>query len=39
VLRNGLNLLGTPSFTQQVVIGSVIIVSVLLDMGLRKRQR
>jgi ribose/xylose/arabinose/galactoside ABC-type transport system permease subunit len=39
VLRNGLNLLGTPSFTQQVVIGSVIIVSVLLDMGMRKRQR
>jgi ribose transport system permease protein len=39
VLRNGLNLLGTPSFTQQVVIGSVIIISVLLDMGLRKRQR
>jgi ribose/xylose/arabinose/galactoside ABC-type transport system permease subunit len=35
VLRNGLNLLGTPSFTQQVVIGSVIIVSVLLDMALR----
>jgi ribose/xylose/arabinose/galactoside ABC-type transport system permease subunit len=35
VLRNGLNLLGTPSFTQQVVIGSVIIVSVLLDMTLR----
>ena len=39
VLRNGLNLLGTPSFTQQVVIGSVIIISVLLDMGLRKRQK
>jgi ribose transport system permease protein len=39
VLRNGLNLLGTPSFTQQVVIGSVIIMSVLLDMGLRKRQK
>ena len=38
VLRNGLNLLGTPSFTQQVVIGSVIIISVLLDMALRKRQ-
>ncbi len=35
VLRNGLNLLGTPSFTQQIVIGSVIIVSVLLDMVLR----
>jgi ribose/xylose/arabinose/galactoside ABC-type transport system permease subunit len=35
VLRNGLNLIGTPSFTQQVVIGSVIIVSVLLDMLLR----
>jgi ribose/xylose/arabinose/galactoside ABC-type transport system permease subunit len=35
VLRNGLNLIGTPSFTQQVVIGSVIILSVLLDMALR----
>jgi ribose transport system permease protein len=39
VLRNGLNLLGTPSFTQQVVIGSVIIVSVLLDMALRASRK
>ena len=39
VLRNGLNLLGTPSFTQQTVIGTVIIVSVLLDMAVRSRQK
>lgn len=39
VLRNGLNLLGTPSFTQQVVIGSVIIFSVLLDMALRSGRK
>ena len=31
VLRNGLNLLGISSFLQQVVIGLVIIVAVLLD--------
>lgn len=37
VLRNGLNLLGVSSFIQQVVIGSVIIVAVLLDMWLKKR--
>ena len=36
ILRNGLNLLGLSSFTQQVVIGSVIILAVLIDMMLRK---
>ena len=37
VLRNGLNLLGVPSFVQQVVIGSVIIAAVLIDMWLKRR--
>jgi ribose transport system permease protein len=37
VLRNGLNLLGISSFIQQVVIGSVIIVAVLIDMALKRR--
>jgi ribose transport system permease protein len=37
VLRNGLNLLGVSSFIQQIVIGSVIIVAVLIDMALKKR--
>ncbi len=37
VLRNGLNLLGVSSFIQQIVIGSVIIVAVLIDMGLKRR--
>ena len=31
VLRNGLNLLGVSSFLQQIVIGGVIVVAVLLD--------
>jgi ribose transport system permease protein len=31
VLRNGLNLLGVSSFVQQVVIGAVIILAVLMD--------
>jgi ribose transport system permease protein len=39
VLRNGLNLLGISSFTQQIVIGSVIIIAVLLDMALKKERR
>jgi ribose/xylose/arabinose/galactoside ABC-type transport system permease subunit len=39
VLRNGLNLLGVSSFLQQVVIGSVIIVAVMIDMALRKQRR
>jgi ribose transport system permease protein len=37
VLRNGLNLLTVSSFFQQVVIGSVIILAVLIDMALKKR--
>ena len=37
VLRNGLNLLGVSSFIQQVVIGSVIIIAVLIDMWLKRR--
>ncbi len=37
VLRNGLNLLTVSSFFQQVVIGSVIILAVLIDMGLKRR--
>jgi ribose transport system permease protein len=39
VLRNGLNLLNVSSFFQQVVIGAVIIVAVLIDMSLKRRQR
>lgn len=39
VLRNGLNLLGVSSFIQQVVIGSVIILAVLVDMALKRRGR
>ena len=38
VLRNGLNLLGVSSFLQQIVIGFVIIVAVLLDMMLKKQK-
>lgn len=38
VLRNGLNLLGVSSFLQQIVIGGVIVVAVLLD-TLLKRHR
>jgi ribose transport system permease protein len=37
VLRNGLNLLGVSSFLQQVVIGSVIIVAVLIDTVIKRR--
>lgn len=37
VLRNGLNLLGVSSYLQQVAIGTVIVVAVLVDMGLRRR--
>jgi ribose/xylose/arabinose/galactoside ABC-type transport system permease subunit len=39
VLRNGLNLLGISSFVQQLVIGSVIILAVLIDMRLKARHR
>lgn len=38
VLRNGLNLLGVSSFLQQIVIGSVIIVAVLIDMALKRQK-
>ncbi|MFC2136300.1 ABC transporter permease [Bacteroidota bacterium] len=38
VLRNGLNLLGVSSFIQQIVIGSVIILAVLIDMQLKKNK-
>jgi ribose transport system permease protein len=37
VLRNGLNLLGVSSYLQQVAIGTVIVVAVLVDMALRRR--
>jgi ribose transport system permease protein len=37
VLRNGLNLLGVSSYLQQIAIGVVIIVAVLIDMALRRR--
>ena len=37
VLRNGLNLLGVSSYLQQVAIGAVIIIAVLIDMALRRR--
>ncbi|MFQ5740025.1 MAG: ABC transporter permease [Acidobacteriota bacterium] len=37
VLRNGLNLLGVSSFLQQIVIGSVIIIAVLVDAMLKRR--
>lgn len=36
VLRNGLNLIGVGSYVQQVVLGFVILLAVLLDQ-LRKR--
>jgi ribose transport system permease protein len=39
VLRNGLNLLGVSSYVQQVAIGAVIVVAVLVDMALRRRAR
>ena len=39
VLRNGLNLLGVSSFLQQVVIGLVIVVAVLLDTVLKARRQ
>jgi ribose/xylose/arabinose/galactoside ABC-type transport system permease subunit len=38
VLRNGLNLLSVSSFTQQVVIGLVIVVAVLIDTTLKARK-
>jgi ribose transport system permease protein len=39
VLRNGLNLLAVSSFIQQIVIGSVIVVAVLLDTLLKRREK
>jgi len=39
VLRNGLNLLGISSFLQQIVIGIVIIVAVLVDSILKRPGR
>ncbi len=39
VLRNGLNLLGMSSFLQQIVIGVVIIVAVLVDSILKRPGR
>lgn len=39
VLRNGLTLLNISSFAQQIIIGLVIIVAVLLDMTLKKSRR
>jgi len=39
VLRNGLNLVGVSSFTQQLVIGAVIIVAVLMDMAFKQPKR
>ncbi len=39
VLRNGLTLLNISSFAQQIIIGLVIIVAVLLDMSLKKSKR
>jgi len=38
VLRNGLNLLGVSSFLQQIVIGGVIVVAVLLDTMLKRNR-
>ncbi|NOT62596.1 MAG: ribose ABC transporter permease [Acidobacteria bacterium] len=39
VLRNGLNLLDISSFVQQIVIGAVIVVAVLLDMALKANRK
>jgi ribose transport system permease protein len=39
VLRNGLNLLGVSSFVQQLVIGSVIILAVLMDMAFKQPKK
>jgi ribose transport system permease protein len=38
VLRNGLNLLGVSSFLQQLVIGFVIIVAVLVDLMFKEKR-
>ena len=36
VLRNGLNLVGTSPFVQQIVIGVVIVLAVMVDANKRK---
>jgi ribose transport system permease protein len=38
VLRNGLNLLDVSSYLQQIAIGSVIVVAVLVDVVMKKRR-
>src|SRR6185295_3325968 len=38
VLRNGLNLLGVSSFVQQLVIGLVIVVAVLVDLTMKEKR-
>ncbi len=38
VLRNGLNLLSVSSFVQQLVIGAVIILAVLMDMAFKPKK-
>ena len=38
VLRNGLNLLGVSSFLQQIVIGAVIVIAVLVDTVLKRHR-
>lgn len=39
VLRNGLNILGVSSFIQQIAIGSVIIIAVLVDVALKRQKK
>jgi len=39
VLRNGLNLMGVSSFLQQIIIGMVIIIAVLFDTIIKKKNR
>lgn len=39
VLRNGLNLLGVSSYLQQIIIGSVIILAVLIDSTLKAEKK
>lgn len=39
VLRNGLNLLGVSSYVQQIAIGAVIVIAVLVDMALHRRSQ
>jgi ribose/xylose/arabinose/galactoside ABC-type transport system permease subunit len=39
VLRNGLNLLGVSSYIQQIIIGAVIILAVLIDMLLKRARK